>query len=92
MNDRPKQDQPRGGDKGEATAGVSAHEHSEYAKDHRKPDAEPEERGDYCDPVKTLTGRGNASKGPWKQQGGAGYGRDYGARKDQAKPEDGGSE
>jgi hypothetical protein len=28
-----------------------------------------------------------ASKGPWKQQGGAGHGENYGARDDRAKPD-----
>ena len=66
---------------------VGARRHSEYADDGRQPEAEPEETGDYCDPVKDLTGRGNASKGPWKQQGGAGHGENYGARDDRAKPD-----
>ncbi len=57
-----------------------ARENSKYAKDEKPPPVRPEEKGDYCDPVKDVTGRGNASKGPWKEQGGAGHPSQYGAR------------
>jgi hypothetical protein len=59
---------------------LPARENSKYAKDKKSPPVHPEEKGDYCDPVKDVTGRGNASKGPWKEQGGAGHPSDYGAR------------
>ena len=58
----------------------TAREHSEYAEG--KPSGakpRPREKGDHEDPSKRLTG-GNAGKGPWKEQGGAGEGEDYGAR------------
>ena len=63
------------------TKSDAAREHGEYAEGEAA-DAEPRPReaGDYDDPVKRLTGAGNASKGPWKEQGGAGHGEDYGAR------------
>ena len=66
--------------------GQTAREHSKYAGDDGAPESRPREEGDYLDPGKRLTGRGNASKGPWKDQGGAGHGEDYGARdKDKAR-------
>jgi hypothetical protein len=58
----------------------TAREHSGYADG--KPSGakpRPREKGDYEDPGKPITG-GNAGKGPWKEQGGAGHGEDYGAR------------
>lgn len=60
----------------------TAREHSEYAEGDASSRAEPRprERGDHEDPGKDLTGPGNASKGPWKEQGGAGHGENYGAR------------
>jgi hypothetical protein len=61
--------------------GVNAREHSEYAgSDDSEAEARPHEKGDYRDPNKRVTGRGNASKGPWKEQGGAGQGENYGSR------------
>jgi hypothetical protein len=63
-----------------------ARENSEYAKDGRPVEAEPREKGDYEDPGKGRTGKGNASKGPWKDQGGAGHGSNYGAREERPKP------
>lgn len=63
---------------------VPAREHSPYAdEDNPESEARPREKGDYDDPVKRQTGRGNASKGPWKDQGGAGHGENYGAREDE---------
>jgi hypothetical protein len=59
-----------------------ARAHSDYADDGYMPPARPHENGDYHDPVKYFTGRGNASKGPYRQQGGAGHGDNYGARKE----------
>lgn len=67
---------------------TSARAHSDYADNGNTPDAAPRETGDYCDPVKHVTGRGNASKGPYKKQGGAGHGDNYGAREERAKSND----
>lgn len=58
---------------------LPARENSKYAKDTKSRQTRPAEKGDYCDPVKDVIGRGNASKGPWKEQGGAGYPPHYGA-------------
>jgi hypothetical protein len=58
----------------------SAREHSPYAEDRQKDTAKPADLGDYCDPVKHVVGRGNASSGPYKEQGGEGHGDNYGAR------------
>ena len=63
------------------TDGDPARKHGEYAEDGApEPKPRPREKGDYEDPGKGITGHGNASKGPWKEQGGAGHGEDYGAR------------
>ncbi len=72
--------------------GVDAREHSEYAgSQDSEAEARPHEKGDYRDPNKRVTGRGNASKGPWKEQGGAGEGENYGSRdKERATPSEGG--
>lgn len=72
---------PRKDDRTTIADGDTAREHSEYAKDDAtgaKPRAR--EKGDYDDPGKGITGPGNASKGPWKEQGGAGHGENYGGR------------
>lgn len=61
--------------------GDAARDHGDYAKGETEAaDPRAREKGDYHDPGKRLTGRGNASKGPWKEQGGAGHGEDYGGR------------
>lgn len=58
-----------------------AREHGAYAEDEASsPEPRPHEKGDFQDPRKRETGAGNASKGSWKDQGGAGHGEDYGAR------------
>jgi hypothetical protein len=64
---------------------VPAREHGEYAKGDRPTKVRPHEKGDYDDPVKEQTGRGNASKGPWADQGGSGEGSNYGAREKRPK-------
>jgi hypothetical protein len=64
---------------------VPARENSDYAKGDRPTDVRPHEKGDYEDPSKRQTGRGNASKGPWADQGGAGHGSNYGAREKRPK-------
>jgi len=72
----PRKDDPETGANGDP-----ARKHGEYAEDDAagaKP--RPREKGDYEDPGKSVTGAGNASKGPWKEQGGAGHGENYGAR------------
>jgi hypothetical protein len=64
--------QPAGQDDAKGDVGDAAREHSDYAEG--KPSGakpRPREKGD-CG--------GNAGKGPWKEQGGAGHGEDYGAR------------
>lgn len=66
-----------------------AREHSSYGGEPSKSKPQPREKGDYNDPVKRETGRGNASKGPWKDQGGTGHGENYGARKDDDRSADG---
>jgi hypothetical protein len=79
---------PSNTDEKREKAGDEAREHSEYAEEGRNTgEPRPREEGDYCDPVKDLTGRGNASKGPWKEQGGAGEGDNYGARDKRPDPE-----
>lgn len=60
---------------------MPARDHSEYGEDDvRDPPQPHEEDGNEHDPVKRVTGKGNASKGPYKEQGGAGHGENYGAR------------
>ncbi|WP_125461597.1 MULTISPECIES: hypothetical protein [Rhodomicrobium] len=68
---------------------LPARENSPYAGERSKAKPQPRERGDYDDPVKRQTGRGNASKGPWEDQGGAGHGENYGARKSDPSGQDG---
>ncbi len=72
------------GGKTERPGELPAREHSQYAEDGHEPDAKPREKDDDQDPIKRETGRGNASKGPWKEQGGAGHGENYGGVKDDA--------
>jgi hypothetical protein len=60
---------------------LPAREHSEYGEDDVREPPHPREEGDDQDPVKRVTGQGNASKGPYKEQGGEGHGENYGARK-----------
>lgn len=68
-------------DRQSRTEGETAREHSDYAESETNAgEPRPREKGDYHDPGKRLTGEGNASKGPWKEQGGAGHGEDYGGR------------
>lgn len=58
-----------------------AREHGAYGEDDTssaKP--RPHEKGDFQGLGKRLTGAGNANKGAWKDQGGAGHGENYGAR------------
>ena len=87
MQSPTKSDQP-GGAKDDA-----AREHSEYAEGDGSSRAEPRprERGDHQDPGKRQTGPGNASKGPWKEQGGAGHGENYGARDEEPSSSSSGS-
>jgi hypothetical protein len=59
---------------------LPARDNSDYAKGGQPTNVRPHEKGNYEDPSKAQTGRGNASKGPWKDQGGAGHGSNYGSR------------
>jgi hypothetical protein len=72
--------------KSDFSRNMPAREHSPYAGDETGRPANPGERGDYCDPVKEIVGRGNASHGPWREQGGAGHGENYGAREKSGNP------
>ena len=73
--------QPPRNDKESGAEDDAARERAQYAEDETSgAQPRPREKGDYQDPGKHLTGSGNASKGPWKEQGGAGYGENYGAR------------
>jgi hypothetical protein len=86
MQPRSKNDQ-KGGAKDDA-----ARDHSAYAEDEGSgAEPRPREQGDHQDPGKRLTGQGNASKGPWKEQGGAGHGENYGARDKEPGSRSGGS-
>lgn len=64
---------------------LPARENSDYARGGRPVDIRPHEKGDDEDPSKDQTGRGNASKGPYADQGGAGHGSNYGAREKRPK-------
>jgi hypothetical protein len=68
-------------DRKSSAKGGTARAHGDYAEDEASgSEPRPREEGDYHDPGKRLTGPGNASKGPWKEQGGTGHGENYGAR------------
>lgn len=72
---------PHDNDPNTGKDGDPAREHGQYAEDDApQPKPRPREKGDYEDPGKDITGPGNASKGPWKEQGGVGHGENYGAR------------
>ena len=79
----PSRTPPKNQDRQDETG--PAREHSDYAKGDRPTKARPHEKGDYDDPSKRQTGRGNASKGPWADQGGAGESSNYGAREKRPK-------
>ncbi len=73
--------QPPKNDKESDTKDDTARQHGQYAEDEASgTEPRPREKGDYHDPGKHLTGSDNASKGPWKELGGAGHGENYGAR------------
>jgi hypothetical protein len=72
---------PPKNDRKSSAKGGTARDHGDYVEDEASgPEPRPREEGDYHDPGKRLTGPGNASKGPWKEQGGTGHGENYGAR------------
>ena len=80
---------PRDDDRKAGADGDTAREHGEYAKDDAaRAKSRPREKGDYDDPGKDVTGAGNASKGPWKEQGGVGHGENYGAREKETRGTD----
>ena len=82
---------PPKNDRNDGAKDDTAREHGDYTEDESSgAEPRPREKGDYQDPGKRLTGPGNASKGPWKEQGGAGHGEDYGAR-DKDRSSTGGS-